>query len=136
MSDPRLMGMDMPPDDGAARSDLLDLLPLLSSGGITITVGGYPLLSINSSEKVMDMEVQGVKEAGLKLSTLIEVAERDSHLLGASAALASKLSHLGWRLTLYDKGSRLLAVGSGISRLTGHVSVNPLDLRKLLDDLR
>lgn len=119
-----------------SEPDLVDLLSLLSSGGITVTVGGYPLLSINTGEKAIDMEVQGVKEAGLKLSTMIELEERDANALRASESLASKLSKLGWKLTLYDKGNRLLAVGSGISRLTAHVSVNPLQLRRLLDDLR
>jgi hypothetical protein len=119
-----------------SETDLIDLLSFLSSGGITVTVGGYPLLTIKSAEKAMEMEVQGVREAGLKLSTMIEQEEQDSNVLRASESLAGKLSKLGWRLTLYDKGNRLLAVGSGISRLTAHVSINPLQLRKLLEDLK
>jgi hypothetical protein len=122
-------------NDGAPAG-MLDLLPLLSTGGITVSVGEYPILSIDSKEKLLDLEVAGAREAGLELSGLIRLEEGDVNLLAGSEAVARKLSRLGWKLTLYDEGGHLMALGSGVSRLTGHVSLNPMNLRRLRDALR
>jgi hypothetical protein len=122
-------------DNDGAPAGMLDLLPLLSSGGITISVGGYPLLSIDSKEKLLDFEIVGAREAGLRLSGLIRLEEGDVNVVTGSEAIARKLSRLGWKLNLYDKGGHLIALGSGVSRLTGHVSLNPMNLRRLRDAL-
>ncbi len=127
--------MESEDTDGAPAS-MLDLLPIFSSGGITVSVGGYPLLSLDSEEKQLDFEIVGAREAGLKLSGLIRLEEGDVNVLTGSEAIARKLSRLGWKLTLYDKGGHLIALGSGVSRLTGHVSLNPMNLRRLRDALR
>jgi hypothetical protein len=123
-------------DDDRAHGGLLDLLPLLSSGGLTVSVGGHPMLSINSKEKLLDLEVVGAREAGLKLSGLIRLEEGDVNMLSGSEAVARKLSRLGWKLTLHDDGVHLVTLGSGVSRMTGHVSLNPMNLRRVLDALR
>jgi hypothetical protein len=123
-------------DNDGAPAGMLDLLPLFSSGGITVSVGGYPLLSINSREKLVDFEIVGAREAGLKLSGMIRLEEGDVNMITGSEAIARKLSRLGWKLTLYDKGGHLIALGSDVSRLTGHVSLNPMNLRRLRDALR
>ena len=124
-----------PKEDGDPGEGVLDVLTLLSSGGITVTVGGCPLLSIDSRGKEVNLEVQGVRKAGLRLSDLMKMEEQDTHLLRGAESLARRLSRLGWRLTLYDTGSRLLSVGSGESSLTGYVGLSPLKLRRLLDAL-
>ncbi len=127
----------MPSDKDGAGSGPLNLLSLLSSGAITVTVGGFPLLSIDSQQRTLDVEIQGAKEAGLKLSDLMEKQEgRESHPLRGAESIARELSRLGWRLTLYNEGSRAAVIGSGVSRLTGHMSVNPLKLKGLLDALK
>ncbi|MGD0637398.1 MAG: hypothetical protein ABSA72_05105 [Nitrososphaerales archaeon] len=123
-------------DDDRAHGGLLDLLPLLSSGGLTVSVGGHPMLSIDSKEKLLDLEVVGAREAGLKLSGLIRLEEGDVNMLSGSEAVARKLSRLGWKLTLHDDGVHLVTLGSGVSRMTGHVSLNPMNLRRVLDALR
>lgn len=79
------------------------------------------------------MEADGVREAGLHLKDLVKLEEggRGGMLVGSMNATRT-LSRLGWRLELYDEGERLFSMGSGVSRLTGRVGLNPLKLRKLL----
>src|SRR5208283_3516466 len=83
-------------------STLLDLLPLLSGGRVTVTAGGYPFVSIRSDEKEIDIDVSGAKMAGVSLSDVIKLEEGGESILTASERAAKKLSNLRWRLTLYD----------------------------------
>jgi len=109
------------------------MLSGLSSGGITVTIEGYPLLSIDSHDRTMALEVQGAKQAGIRLRDLVRLEAPGEGMLRGSESVAKRLSSIGWNLTLYDRGERILTLGSGASRLTGHVSVNPLKLRGLAD---
>lgn len=111
------------------------MLSHITSGGIAVTIAGYPLLSIDSGEREVGIEVQGARQAGFKLSEMVRLAEQGPHLLRGPQSLARELSRLGWKLTLYDRGDRVVSLGSGVSRFTGHVSVNPLHLKGLLDSL-
>src|SRR5208283_5873615 len=110
---------------------LLDALTLLSAGRVTVTVGGYPFLSIRSDEKELDIDVSGAKRAGVSLSEVIKLEEGSESILTASERAAKKLSGISWRLTLYDTGTQILTMGSGVSRLTARVRVNPLRLKRL-----
>jgi hypothetical protein len=114
---------------------VLDLLSLVSSGKAAITIGGRPLLSVQSDGRLVDVELEGIKEAGVTLSRIIRLEVGDANMLRGSESIARKLSHLGWRLTLYEKGDKVLTMGYGVSRLTGHISANPLKLKRLLDAL-
>jgi hypothetical protein len=117
-------------------SSLLDLLALVQAGRATIAVGGRPLLSINSDAKSLEIEADGVKEAGLHLSRIVKLQEGSTSMLEGSRHVVGALSRHGWKLTLYAEGDEVLTMGSGVSRLTGRVSLNPLKLRKLLEALR
>jgi len=117
-------------------TSLLDLLAFTPSGRASITVGGRPFLSINSDEKTLEVETDGAKEAGLRLSDLVRMQGGLSSMLKGSGNIAGTLSGLGWKLTLVAKGDRILTMGSGVSKFTGRISVNPLKLRKLLQVLR
>ncbi|MGA2664832.1 MAG: hypothetical protein ABSF83_07815 [Nitrososphaerales archaeon] len=125
--------MDSGADEGS--TDVLGLLSGLSSGGITVTIEGCPLLSIDSRDRAMALEVQGAKQAGIRLRDLVSMEAPGEGILRGSETIARRLSSIGWNLTLYDRGDRILTLGSGVSRLTGHVSVNPLKLRGLADVL-
>ena len=118
-------------NQGEKLTSLLDLLAFVSTGRATITVRGCPFLSINSDEKTLEVETDGAKEAGLRLSDLVKVQEGRVGVLEGSEHAAGALSRLGWKLTLCAEGDRVLMMGSGVSRLTGRISVNPLRLRKL-----
>jgi hypothetical protein len=122
-------------EEERATEGVIDLLSLLSSGGITVTVAGHPLLSVDSSERAVDLDIHGAKEAGLRLSDLVGLAEPGAGVLRGSESVASRLSQLGWRLTIYDRGDKVASLGSGVSRLTGHISVNPLRLKGLSEAL-
>jgi hypothetical protein len=118
------------------HASLLDLLAFVQAGRATVTVGGHPFLSINSGEKTVEVEADGAKEAGLRFSDLAKMQGGPSSLLKGSGWIAGTLSRLGWKLTLLAEGDRILSMGSGVSRFTGRISVNPLKLRKLLKVLR
>lgn len=111
-------------------------LGLVSSGKATVSVGSRPLLSIDADRKTLDVEAGGVADAGLRLSDLVRLREGRAATIEGSVHVVGALSRLGWKLNLYAEGDKVLSVGSGVSRLTGHVSLNPLRLKKLLKALR
>jgi len=116
-------------------ASFLDLLGLAAAGRATFSVGGRPLLSVDADKKTLDVEAEGVGKAGLHISDLIKVEEGGAGMIEGSLKVTGALSRLGWKLTLYAEGDRVLSMGSGVSRLTGRISVNPLKLRKLLKAL-
>jgi hypothetical protein len=119
--------------NSAKRTGMLHLLSLISSGKADITIGGRPLLAIRSEDKAIEVDIHGMKNAGIQLSDIINLEAGDEKSLpAASLGIAAKLSRLGWRLLLYESGEKVLTMGRGVSRLTGHISANPLKLRKLL----
>jgi hypothetical protein len=117
------------------RLSPLESLGLLSRGTVTVSVNGHPMVSVRADERELDLELEGVKEAGLSLSRLVKLEEGRKNLISASESVARDLSKLGWKLVVYDRGEKLLAMGHGVSRLTGRVSLNPLKARKILDAL-
>ncbi len=117
----------------------LSLLPLLTSGSLSVSVNEHPMLQVDSESRSLGIEVAGMRESGLVLGKLLAGGREEKslgRLLAASEGIAKKLSEIGWTLTLYDGGSSLLSMGRGVSRLTGHVRANPLELTKLLRALR
>ena len=121
---------------GERFTSLLDLLAFAPAGRATVAVDGCPFLSINSDEKTLEVEANGAKEAGLRLSDLVKLHEGPVGVLEGSGHVAGALSRLGWKLTLNAEGERVLTMGSGVSKLIGRISVNPLKLRKLREALR
>lgn len=115
---------------------LLDVLALMPAGRVTISVDGHPFISINSDKKTLEVEAYGAKRAGVRLLDLLKVNEGPVSLLEGSERAVGLLSRLGWKMTLLAEGEKILAMGSGVSRLTGQISVNPLKLRKLLKALK
>ena len=117
-------------------ASMVKLLGHIPSGKATVTVGGRPLLSFDADEKTLDVEADGAGEAGLRLSDLVRLEEGKGGAVEGSLHVTGELARLGWKLTLYSGGDRVLSMGSGVSRLTGRVNVNPLRLRKLLKALK
>lgn len=120
------------------NADPLDLLSLFASGVLTVGVNGLPLLKVDAESRSVDVEAAGVKEYGIKLSKVIQLESGQKGvrgLLKGSESTAKGLSKKGWRLTLYDKGSSILTMGRGGSRLTGYVRANPMKIRKILETL-
>jgi len=124
------------PESEERLASLLEVLGLAASGKATVSVGGRPLLSVDADRKTLDVEADGAGEAGLHLSDLVKLEEGKGGMIEGSMHVTDALSRLGWRLTLYAEGDRILSMGSGVSRLTGRISVNPLRLRKLLKALK
>ena len=120
------------------RADPLDLLSILGSGTFTATVNGLPFLKVDADSRSIDVEIRGVNECGIRLGDIIELEAGQKGAVGlikGSEATAKGLSEKGWRLVLYDKSNKILSIGRGVSKLTGHVQVNPLKLRKILESL-
>lgn len=115
---------------------VVDPLSLLTSGRVEVTVGGAPLVSLRSDERAVDVRLEGVRGAGIDLSKIVELQEGSPGVVRGAGALARRLSDLGWTLTLSDAQGALVTMGQGVSRLTAHVKVHPLALRRLLAALR
>ena len=115
---------------------LVELLGLFPAGKATVSLQGRPVVTIDADQKTIDLEAQGVRDAGLRISDLVKLEEGGGGMLGGPMRVTGALARLGWKLSLYAEGDRVVTMGSGVSRLTGHVSVNPLKLRKLLDAMK
>lgn len=126
----------MPKKDGEEKvSSFLGVLALLPAGKATVMVGGHPLVSVDADSKSLEVEADGFREAGLRLSDVVRAEGGVTGVLQGSRKVTGTLSELGWKLTLCAEGDRLLTMGSGVSSLTGRVWANPLRLRKLLEVL-
>ena len=123
-------------DREESLASLIELLAFVPSGKATLTVAGRPLLTIDADKKTLDLEVEGVRQAGLRISDLVKLEEGSGNPIGGSLQMTGTLARLGWNLSLYLEGERIANMGSGVSRLTGHVSVNPFKLRKLLNAMK
>lgn len=118
--------------------DPLELLSLFRSGILTITVDGLPLVKISADSKSVDLEGKNVKECGVPLSRIIDLETNKKGLMGlliGSRTAAKRLTEKGWRMTLFDKGSKLVTLGKGASGLTGHINLDPTKARKILRTL-
>lgn len=103
-----------------------------------VSANTLPMLKIDPKSRSLSIEAAGIRESGLRLrEMLVGSGEERSilKLLTSAENMAKKLSEIGWTLTLYDGGHGLFSMGSGASRLTGHISANPLKLRELLRTL-
>jgi hypothetical protein len=119
-------------------ADTLELLSMFESGILTVEVNGFPLAKVDAESRSLDLEAQGIKECGIKLSKLIEFetgGKGIKTMISASESTARRLSERGWSLALYDRGSTILKMGRGVSRLTGHIQVNLLKFRRILENL-
>ncbi|MDH2900408.1 MAG: hypothetical protein PXY39_05505 [archaeon] len=126
------------PKQQKSDADTLELLSMFESGILTVEVNGFPLAKVDAESRSLDLEAQGIKECGIKLSKLIEFETGEKGIktmISASESTARRLSERGWSLALYDRGSTILKMGRGVSRLTGHIQVNLLKLRKILENL-
>jgi hypothetical protein len=116
--------------------DPIELLSIFQSGVLSVRVNGYPFVKVDAGSRRLDLEAQGIKESGLKLSELMkQEGPGEKGIRGAisrSESTATKLYESEWSLAIYDKGNTILRMGQGVSRLTGHISVNILKLRSLL----
>ena len=126
----------MTSDRDSEPGSFIDVLAFVTTGKATVAVGGRPFLSVDADARTLEVEADGVSKAGLHLSDMIKLQEGGTGILGSSMKMTGTLSRLGWKLNLYSEGEKVLSMGSGVSRLTGRVSVNPLRLRKLVKLLK
>ena len=114
----------------------LDLLAAASRGKATITVKGRPFVKVDADTKILEVDADGIRAAGLRLQDIGRTKGRPLLALLSQARVANLLSERGWRVNLYAEGEKVLTLGSGVSRLTGRIGLNPLKTRKLLKALR
>ena len=120
--------------DSVVRLFVDSLLPAFVSGHLNVIVNGFPAVAIDCESKTVEIESSGVKQTGSSLEKLGTTQGGIIGLIKESESTARKLAEDGWTLVVYDKGVKALTMGKGVSRLTGHVHVNPLKLRRLLSD--
>jgi hypothetical protein len=120
----------------SSQVTLVDFLSIFKSGGMTLSVNGTPSVVVDVDSKSLNLEAKGVKKSGLKLLNVTQEKGRGVlGLLKTSQSTAKKLSEMGWKVTIYDGRNVVLSMGSGVSRLTGHIYVNPLKLRTILESV-
>jgi hypothetical protein len=115
-------------------ASIFGILALIPTGKAIVSVEGRPLVTVDADRKMVDLEVAGIKESGVRLADFIRPGAGPGRAF-ESVRAGGTLSRLGWKLNLYAGEDRILSMGSGVSRLTGHVSVNPRGLKKLLKAL-
>ncbi|MDG7009141.1 MAG: hypothetical protein JRN06_13105 [Nitrososphaerota archaeon] len=118
---------------------VLGLLPRFKSGGLSVSVNGVPVMRVDSKSKLLSVEADGMRQSGLRWGKMLGLGTGRGgvrRLLTESEGMARRLSEMGWTLTLYDRNQRLLSMGNRSSRLTGHITANPLKLGRLLETLR
>ncbi len=129
----------MPKTKGVARKSsppnpntIVDGLSDILSGTLTVTINNLPTLKINGELKTVDVELRGLEESDLHLSSIFPETKKNLYeSMKDSTGLAQALYKDGWNLRIFDDGERLLSMGRGITPLTGHVWLNPLKLTKL-----
>ena len=119
-------------EDGLAS--IMWVLSLIPAGKATVSVGDRPLVFLDADRKILDLEAGGMGESGVHLADFVRSGARPG-VSFESLRVGGTLSRLGWKLNIYAEGDRVLSMGSGVSRLTGHINVNPLRLKKLLKAL-
>ena len=110
----------------------LGFLAVVSKGKATVSVKGIPLVHLDAETRTLDVDVDGLRTAGLRIRDLVGQNEGVFGGLTGPVRIASKMSDLGWSLAVYAGKEKVLTVGSGMSRLTGRIGLNPLKTRKLL----
>jgi len=115
---------------------LVELLGAVPSGRMTVSTGGLPFVTVDADSKTLDVDLEKAKGAGLQVSDILRIEGGRTASVRGSVHVAGALSRLGWKLNLYSGGSRVASLGRGATRLTGHVSVNPLRLKTLLELLK
>jgi len=121
------------------RSNLksaLGFLANVSKGKATVSVKGTPLVQLDAETRTIDVDVDGLRAAGVRIWDLVGQDEGMFGGLKGPVRIASEMSELGWSLAVYAGKEKVLTVGSGLSRLTGRIGLNPLKTRKLLKALR
>ena len=114
---------------------MVGLLGQIPSGKVAVSVGGLPLIAVDADRKTLDVEAERASALGLRFSDLVRLEGRTGRVR-SSLHMGRELSRLGWKLSVYEGRDRVVSLGSGVSRLTGHVSPNPLRLKKLLELLK
>jgi len=111
---------------------LIDFL----SGSLTINVNNFPFLKINCETRSLTIEIKGFKQTGFHLGDLLGKGDNKKGLMETmkeSSGMAHRLHDLGWELQLFEGEDSVLAMGRGVSSLTGYVWFNPLKLSKIIE---
>jgi len=110
---------------------LLDLLGKVSDGSVEVDIDSVPFASLDAKTQSIDLQLGPLVSARRANRALLKSEGR----LGIWQArkVPGELARRGWRITLYEGGHELLALGRGTSPLTGHVHATPAALWKLRD---
>lgn len=97
------------------------LLSRLSGGSLQVDFEGAPFLSVDATERNVEIEVEPLLDNRRELQSILH----EGHLsvwrsLGFPAALARQ----GWRLSFRDRRRPLVDLGRGTNPLFGHVHVH------------
>jgi hypothetical protein len=106
------------------------------SGTLTVCINNFPFLKVNGESKTLDVELKGFKESGLHLGDMLEKGDKKKDLMDTikeSSSVARRLHEIGWEIRVFEGEDSLIAMGNGVSSLTGYVWFNTLKLWKIRD---
>ncbi|MDG6974168.1 MAG: hypothetical protein JRM95_04985 [Nitrososphaerota archaeon] len=92
------------------------------------------MVSVDADNRTLEVDAEGADEAGVHLSDLVK-PEGGAEVVEGSARVATGLSRFGWKVNFYA-GGKDSESGSGVSRPTKGIEVNPLELRKPLKAIK
>lgn len=105
------------------------------SGTLTVSVNKFPFAKIDGEAKTLDLDMKGLENSGLRLDELFQSGDSKKNdfleTLRLSGGIAKNLHEQGWKLRVFEGDESLVALGQGVSSLTGFIWVNPLKLSKI-----
>ena len=107
------------------------VLDAISQGKVTVSIDGKPAISLDGNAKSLGLDMAGLEEADLRISSLFEAKTSKGKIFLRSSSVMRKIARNGWKFSLYDRGEQILTT-SGPSRLGPRLCFNPLKLRRML----
>jgi hypothetical protein len=137
--------------------EFIEILHFLKEGKIDLSLNGRQFASVDCDSKSIGVEFVGLEESGFHLSQILSDHAEGKNKLGKRSRpsrmrvskprlsffaqlsllfnferLAKDLAIHGWNFSVYDGGQRILSLGRGVSRFTGYIHMNPLELKRIL----
>jgi hypothetical protein len=137
-----VISLERPPPDMTLSKqgeiDVVDMLSIFSKGTLKVGVNGGSFLKVDVDSQTIDIEAKGLKESGIQVSTLVRTNNDGGirKLLRSSRSMAKKFSEKGWRVALSDRGSSVMRLGRGVSKVSGYITINPMKIRTILEILQ
>jgi len=112
------------------------VLGVMVSGTIQVKANRNRFVHVNAKEKVVDIDVSGIRTSGISVTHLIgREAKGVVALYRETQGVARGLAAQGWRLNLKDADQEVLSMGHGVSGVMGPVYIHLLQIGRVMEVL-